>query len=185
MTATLHRRPAPQTPRPPRPPGPERVTTVRFPDLKPDGCRWALCGPPFRFCNATNDGRSRYCAAHHAAAARGGGQGNKAMSDKTALEEFLEKRDAVLRNPTEEAAREWRDLNGPGPPDFPVVPLATVHRARLQWLDATDAMLAESVAWLQARGYDTTERIRPPLTPAERDRQRALQGKPPLAETPP
>ena len=69
MTATLLRRPAPQTARPSaRPPGPERVAGVGFPGLEPDGCRWALGGPPFRFCNAMNDGASRYCAAHHKAA---------------------------------------------------------------------------------------------------------------------
>ena len=42
----------------------------------------------------------------------------------------------------------------------PIVPLATVHKARLQWLDATDDMLAESRAFLFDHGYEALPNIR-------------------------
>jgi hypothetical protein len=81
-----------------------------------------------------------------------------------------------------ESAGDEADSEVDGSSVRPDVPLATVHKGRLQWLDATDAMLAESAAWLDAHGYNV-EGLRgmPPLTPAERDRQRAFQGKPPLS----
>ena len=43
---------------------------------------------------------------------------------------------------------------GYAPPAHPTVPLATVHKRRLQWLDATDDMLAESRAFLFDHGYE-------------------------------
>jgi hypothetical protein len=46
----------------------------------------------------------------------------------------------------------------PGPLKRPDVPLAALHKARLQWLGATDAMLAESIGWLTMRGYETSSR---------------------------
>jgi len=99
------------------------------------------------------------------------------------LPEFLAKRNAVFRNPTPEAAAEYwrRELPNETPVD-PTVPLATVHKARLQWLDATDAMLVESAEWLTANGYETTSKGAPPLTPEQRDKDRVAVGKPPLAE---
>jgi hypothetical protein len=63
------------------------------------------------------------------------------------------------------------------------VPLASVHKARLQWLDATNAMLAESIAWLEANGYETSHFGAPPLTPEQRDADRVSVGKPPLGES--
>jgi hypothetical protein len=57
------------------------------------------------------------------------------------------------------------------------VPLIAMHKARLQWLGATDAMLAESMEWLIARGYETTMQGAPPLTPQRRDAARALHDK--------
>ncbi len=42
----------------------------------------------------------------------------------------------------------------------PIVPLATVHKARLQWLGATDDMLAESRAFLFDHGYEALPNIR-------------------------
>jgi hypothetical protein len=39
------------------------------------------------------------------------------------------------------------------------VPLETVHKARLQWLDATDGMLAESRAFLFDHGYEGSNNL--------------------------
>lgn len=96
------------------------------------------------------------------------------------LESFLAERNALYRNPTEEAAAAFWVKRSFAPPVDPTVPLATVHKARLQWLEATDAMLAESAAWLKAHGYETTTHGAPPLTPEQRDADRAALGKPPL-----
>jgi hypothetical protein len=98
------------------------------------------------------------------------------------LAEFLAKRDALFRNPTTAAALTF----GPPPPggwiDRQFGPLAAVHKARLQWLDATDEMLAESVQWLTDHDYQTTQHGAPPLTPERRDADRAALGKPPLSK---
>ena len=51
---------------------------------------------------------------------------------------------SLFRNPSDEAARAWWTSEGYAPPAHPPVPLATVHKARLQWLDATDTMLARA-----------------------------------------
>jgi hypothetical protein len=55
-----------------------------------------------------------------------------------------------------------------------------IHKARLQWLDATDAMLAESQQWLKDNGYLATMKGATPLTPQNRDAQRMQHGRPPL-----
>lgn len=102
------------------------------------------------------------------------------MTDE--LKAFLAERDALFRNPRAREARRLWEKQGNPPPETPDVPLATVHKARLQWLDATDAMLAESIAWLTARGYLTSWRGAPPLTPKQRDADRATLGKPPLTQ---
>ena len=94
--------------------------------------------------------------------------------------EYLAERDALFVDPTPAKALAYWKKKGFPPPVDPSVPLATVHKARLQWLDATDAMLAESVAWLEARGYLTTMKGAPPLTPETRDLNRAALGRPPL-----
>jgi hypothetical protein len=99
---------------------------------------------------------------------------------KQKLTEFMEERDALFRNPTLAAATAyWREQGFPLP-EWPDVPLAMVHKARLQWLEATDAMLAESARWLKDNGYLTTMRGTTPLTPQTRDAQRMQLGRPPL-----
>ena len=100
-----------------------------------------------------------------------------ALSD---LAEHLAERDALFVDPTPAKALAYWKKKGFPPPVDPSVPLATVHKARLHWLNATDAMLAESVAWLEARGYLTTMKGAPPLTSETRDRDRIALGKPPL-----
>ena len=96
------------------------------------------------------------------------------------LQVFLARRNALFRNLTLEAATaHWHEQGFPPPVD-PLVPLGAAHKARLQWLDATDAMLAESVKWLEDNGYETTSKGAPPLTPKQRDADRATLGKPPL-----
>jgi hypothetical protein len=67
MSAPLHRRPAPQTPRPSPGPALERPERVRFPDLAPSGCRWAVgADERYRhlFCNTETVEGSSYCLAH-------------------------------------------------------------------------------------------------------------------------
>jgi hypothetical protein len=100
-----------------------------------------------------------------------------------ATKAFLAERDEVLRNPTfENATTFWKKQNFP-PPVEPDVPLATIHKARLHWLDATDAMLRESVEWLRANGYDEhIHGVIPPLTPETRDAQRVERGFLPLRD---
>ena len=68
---------------------------------------------------------------------------------------------------------------GYAPPAHPTVPLATVHRVRLQWLDATDAMLADSRAFLFDHGYAAGLNIRA-YTSKTRDAERAKRGLAPL-----
>jgi hypothetical protein len=104
------------------------------------------------------------------------------MTDEEELQKFLVERDALFRNPTEEAAREWWHKNGYPPPVSPSVPLASVHKGRLQWLDATDDMLCESRDWLIDHGYNVTMKGALPLTPHQRDADRALLGKKPPGE---
>ena len=99
------------------------------------------------------------------------------------LNEYLVARETVLRNPSDEAARAWWASEGYAPPAHPTVPLATVHRVRLQWLDATDAMLAESRAFLFDHGYAGLNNIRA-YTSRSRDAERAKRGLPPLSGQP-
>ena len=79
---------------------------------------------------------------------------------KQTLNEYLAAREALFRNPSDERARAWWTSEGYAPPMHPTVPLATVHKARLQWLDATDDMLAESRAFLFDYGYQGVPNIR-------------------------
>jgi hypothetical protein len=96
------------------------------------------------------------------------------------LEKFIAKRDALFRNPTAEAARTFAPEPPGGWSDRKWGPLAAVHKARLQWLGATDEMLEESVKWLKDHDYETSMRGVPPLTPEWRDAARATLGIPPL-----
>jgi hypothetical protein len=98
------------------------------------------------------------------------------------LKAWLEARDKLFINPNlADATAWWVSNNLPKPARFDV-PLATVHKARLQWLDATDEMLAESKYWLLTNGYAVYMKGAPPLTPERRDADRADLGKPPLAK---
>jgi hypothetical protein len=69
---------------------------------------------------------------------------------------YLVKREALFRNPTLEGATALMVDAGAGVDlgalERPDVPLAALQKARLQWLGATDAMLAESIGWLTMRG---------------------------------
>ena len=99
------------------------------------------------------------------------------MAMKQTLDEYLAAREALFRNPSDEGARAWWRSEGYAPPAHPTVPLATVHKTRLQWLDATDAMLAESRAFLFEHGYEAGLNIRA-YTSNSRD---AVRGKLALA----
>ena len=101
-----------------------------------------------------------------------------ALMEQT-LNEYLVARETVLRNPSDEAARAWWASEGYAPPAHPTVPLATVHKVRLQWLDATDAMLADSRAFLFDHGYAAGLNIRA-YTSKTRDTERAKHGLAPL-----
>lgn len=96
------------------------------------------------------------------------------------LQRFMEERDALFTNPNLVDATAWWQRNHLPTPARYDVPLATVHKARLQWLDVTDEMIIESMRWLLDNGYETTFRGSPPLTPERRDADRAQLGKPPL-----
>jgi hypothetical protein len=104
------------------------------------------------------------------------------MTATSDFEEHNRKRDALFRDMTlEHALKLWAESPDYGRPlARRDVPLAAAHKARLQWLDATDAMLAESVIWLTEHGYETTWHGAPPLTPERRDADRAAIGKLPL-----
>jgi hypothetical protein len=102
------------------------------------------------------------------------------MSKDAELKAFLAKRDALFRNPNIVDATKWWVSEGHPDPAHPTVPLATVHKARLQWLDATDDMLTQSKLWLEANGYGTDMKGAPPLTPERRDADRVSIGKKPL-----
>ena len=93
---------------------------------------------------------------------------------------FKAKRDALFRNLTLEAATAHWNESGFPEPVHPLVPLAAMHKARLQWLDATDEMLAESKEWLKANDYGVTMKGARPLDPITRDFERMGRGQPPL-----
>jgi hypothetical protein len=98
------------------------------------------------------------------------------------MKQLLDERNALFANPNLVDATKWWIAQGfPKPSRFDV-PLATVHKARLQWLGATDEMITESMAWLLANDYDTTMNGAPPITPEQRDAERAEQGMPPLGK---
>jgi hypothetical protein len=100
------------------------------------------------------------------------------------IKKFNQKRDAVFRNPTIEIARKyWEDSGFKQDWVRDDVPLAAVHKARLQWLEATDEMIAESMEWLFVHGYENTWQGAPPLTPERRDADRVTLGKLPLRES--
>jgi hypothetical protein len=94
--------------------------------------------------------------------------------------QFLEERNALFLNPNLVDATAWWNRHHLPKPTRSDVPLAAVHKARLQWLDATDAMIIESMRWLLDNGYQTTMHGAPPLTPERRDADRATLGKPRL-----
>src|SRR5271166_6622363 len=101
------------------------------------------------------------------------------MAMKQTLDAYLAAREALFRNPSVESARVWWKAEGYAPPAHPTVPLATIHKARLQWLDATDAMLADSRAFLFDHGYKAGLNIRA-YTSKTRDAERAKHGLAPL-----
>jgi hypothetical protein len=98
------------------------------------------------------------------------------------IQEFNRKRNELFRNPTLEAATAHLKEMGITGFEREDVPLATVHKARLQWLEATNQMITESIAWLKEHGYETTFKGAPPLTPEQRDSDRIEIGKKPLGE---
>ena len=87
---------------------------------------------------------------------------------------------ALFRNPSDEGARAWWRSEGYAPPAHPTVPLATVHKTRLQWLDATDAMLAESRVFLFDHSYEAGPNICA-YKSKSRDAVHAKLGLPPLS----
>jgi hypothetical protein len=74
---------------------------------------------------------------------------------KQSLHEYLAAREALFRNPSDEGARAWWTSEGYAPPFHPTAPLATVHKGRLQWLDAL-----HSFGWLAGKS-----RLPPPPLP--------------------
>jgi hypothetical protein len=99
------------------------------------------------------------------------------------LKEFLKERNELFRNPTLEAAQAYWLRHELPQWNRPDVPLASVHKGRLQWLDATNAMLEESKAWLLANDYHVEMQGAPPLTPERRDADRVSLGKKPLGDS--
>src|SRR5271166_1997027 len=119
-------------------------------------------------------------AAQAGAAPEVGGDGNQLRTDlmEQTLNSYLAALEALFCNPNDEAARAWWTSEGYAPPAHPVVPLATIHKVRLQWLAAKDDMLAESRAFQFDRGYKGLN-IRA-HTSRKRDAERAKRGLPPL-----
>ncbi len=97
------------------------------------------------------------------------------------LNGYLAALEALFRNPSDERARAWWTSEGYAPPMHPTVPLATVHKARLQWLDATDDMLAESRAFLFDYGYQGVPNVSA-YSSKTRDATRAKLGLAPLKD---
>ncbi len=97
------------------------------------------------------------------------------------VNEYLAALEALFRNPNDEAARAWWTSEGYAPPIHSTVPLETIHKCRLQWLDATDDMLTESRAFLFDHGYGAIPHFRA-YTSKTRDVERAKRGLPPLKD---
>ena len=76
------------------------------------------------------------------------------------LNDYMAALEVIFRNPSHEAASALWMSEGRAPPARPTIPLATVHKARLQWLDATDDMLAESRAFLFDHDNDHDARVK-------------------------
>jgi hypothetical protein len=99
------------------------------------------------------------------------------------LKEFLEKRDALFNNPSIEEALALVPPPPGGWLDPTHGPLATIHKARLQWLSITDKQIEESIHWLIMHNYKTDWQGAAPLTPETRDKERKQQGLQPLGAT--
>ena len=98
------------------------------------------------------------------------------------VNDYLAALEDLFRNPNDGAARAWWTSQGYAPPIHSTVQLETVHKCRLQWLDATDNMLlAESRAFLFDNGYGAVPHIRA-YTSKTRDAARAKRGLPPLKD---
>lgn len=97
-------------------------------------------------------------------------------------EAFIKRRDAVFNDPTPENALTYWNEQGLPEPKTSDVPLATLHKARLQWFGVTDAQITDSMTWLNKHGFLPEMRGIPPLTPESRDAQRAALGMEPLAK---
>jgi hypothetical protein len=109
-------------------------------------------------------------------------EGGVANGKDPELKLFLAERDRLFLNPNPvDALAWWHKYTAEAPTDARV-PLAAVHKARLQWLDATDTMLAESKRWLEANEFGVDWQGAPPLSPDQRDIDRARVGKPPLSQ---
>ncbi len=116
---------------------------------------------------------------------RSGWRGNELRTDlmEQTVNEYLAALEALFRNPNDAAARAWWRSEGYAPPIHSTVPLETIHKVRLQWLDATDDMLAESRAFLFDHGYGGVPHLRA-YTSKTRDAARAKFGLPPLKSEP-
>jgi len=62
---------------------------------------------------------------------------------------------AVLRNPTTEGALALLTPEMRASVIHPLVPLASIHKARLKWPGSTKQMVRESKAWLREHGFGT------------------------------
>ena len=102
------------------------------------------------------------------------------LEQRLGVEYYNLARENLFRDPTLNNAKAFLREPPDGWSD-PTLPLAYVHKARLQWLDATDDMIAWSLQWLEDYGYSNRFRETFPLTPETRDIERAAQGKAPLA----
>jgi len=102
------------------------------------------------------------------------------MSNDEQVKAHLARRNALFRSlDADEALKYWYSMTSQ-PPLNADVPLAMVHKARLQWLDVTDEMITESLAWLREHDFYPDLKGAPPLTPERRDADRASLGMPPL-----
>jgi hypothetical protein len=95
-------------------------------------------------------------------------------------EEFIKERDKLFLKPTLKGAQKYWSKNFSDIWLRPDVPLAAIHKSRLQWIEATDVMLKESEKWLIANGYSTSFKGVLPLTPDQRDAERVQRGLKPL-----